>query len=124
MATGLPFADAASPCMMECLRNTQGINPKNGENLALFSVFGKLSELLRRKFASFAWRKTGVFGTLSVMDMEQNVAACYVAIFSAVVRRRADFLPRSRVYGSAPLGTEIHQAMFQPQKPTTHSHEM
>jgi hypothetical protein len=65
---------------------------KNGENLARFRAFGKLSEWLRRKFASFGWRKTGVFGTLGVMDLEQNVADRYIAIFSAAVRRRAVFL--------------------------------
>jgi hypothetical protein len=85
MATEPPFADAASPCMMECLWNTQGIHLKNGENLARFSVIEKLSEWPWRKFASLGWRKIGVFGTLGVMDMEQNVAACYAIIFSAVM---------------------------------------
>lgn len=85
MATEPPVADAASPCMMERLRNTQGTRLKNDENLARFRDFGKLSEWPRRKFASFAWRKTGVFDTLGVMDMEQNVAGCHVTVFSAVV---------------------------------------
>ena len=58
MASDPPFADAASPCMMECLWNTQGTRLKNDENLARFRDFGKLSEWPRRKFASFAWRKT------------------------------------------------------------------
>lgn len=81
MATDPPCADAASPCMMEYLRNTQGIRLKNGENLSRFRFFGKLSECLRRKFASFEWRKTGVFGTPCVMDMEQNVAVHFAIIF-------------------------------------------
>jgi hypothetical protein len=92
MATGPPFADAAFPCMMERLRDTQGIHLKNGENLARFSVFEKLSEWPWRKIASLDWRKIGVFGTLGMMDMEQNVAACYAIIFSAVMNSCAGSL--------------------------------
>jgi hypothetical protein len=64
------------------------------------------------------------FRHIGAMDMEQNVAALLCDTLSAAVRWRAGFSPSSRVYGSAPLGTEVHGAMLKPQRTMMHNHKM
>jgi hypothetical protein len=63
----------------------QSTRLKNGENLALFSVFGKLSEWLRRRFASFAWRKT----VLSAHRRDGHGAKCRCLLCDNLFSRNA-----------------------------------